>query len=178
MIAFDIAASKFYNPEKRTYSWYKKAVSADELLAWYEKLINQYPIYSIEDGLSETDWDNWERMTEELGNNVKIIGDDIFVTNPQRIWDGIERNIANATVIKPNQIGTITETLQAIKLCDEYNWDTVVSHRSGETNDYFIADLAVGVSAAQIKVGGCSRGERMAKYNRLLKIEDGLLMEK
>ena len=178
MIALDVAASQFYNPEKRTYSWYKKEVSADELLAWYEKLINQYPIYSIEDGLSETDWDNWERMTEELGNNVKIIGDDIFVTNPQRIWDGIERNIANATVIKPNQIGTITETLQAIKLCDEYNWDTVVSHRSGETNDFFIADLAVGVSAAQIKAGGCSRGERMAKYNRLLKIEDGLLMEK
>jgi len=116
-------------------------------------------------------------MNKELGSKVRLVGDDIFATNPGRIWQGIERDVANTVLIKPNQIGTVTETLQVVKLCNEHAWNVIVSHRSGETNDTFIADLAVGVSAGHIKAGGCSRGERIAKYNRLLKIEDGLLME-
>ncbi len=177
MIGLDIAASQFYNIETQTYFWHGKKVKADKLIAWYDKLIESYPVYSIEDGLSETDWENWELMNKELGSKVRLVGDDIFVTNPGRIWQGIERDVANTALIKPNQIGTVTETLQVVKLCDEYAWDVIVSHRSGETNDIFIADLAVGVSAGHIKAGGCSRGERIAKYNRLLKIEDCLLME-
>ncbi len=176
MIALDIAASQFYKTESQTYSWYGKDVSADQLISWYTKLLDSYPIYSIEDGLGETDWDNWVAMTKALDSRVKVIGDDIFVTNVERIWQGIERKAAHGALIKPNQIGTVTESLQAAKLCKEYDWDVIVSHRSGETNDSFIADLAVGVGATQIKAGGCSRGERMAKYNRLLKIEDELLM--
>ena len=146
------------------------------MIAWYEKLIQDYPIYSIEDGLSEQDWEGWEQLTSTLGTKVQLVGDDIFVTNPQRIWEGIERSIGNAILIKPNQIGTVTETLQAIKLCKDNDRHVVISHRSGETNDSFIADVAVGVQANQIKAGGCSRGERMAKYNRLLRIEDALLL--
>jgi enolase len=138
-------------------------------------LIDTYPIYSIEDGLSEVDWTNWAELKDELGMRVKIVGDDLFATNPQRIWTGIENDVATTVLIKPNQIGTVTETLQAITLCKENEWDVIVSHRSGETNDTFIADLAVGVSASHIKAGGCSRGERMAKYNRLLQIERELL---
>jgi len=177
MIALDIAATHFYDAQTQTYIWQGKQIDRQELLALYRKLIASYPIYSIEDGLSETDWSGWKQMTETLGSQVKIIGDDIFTTNPNRIWQGIEHETAQAALIKPNQIGTVTETLQAVKLCKEYNWDVIVSHRSGETNDSFIADLAVGVSAKQIKAGGCSRGERMAKYNRLLKIEDNLMIK-
>ncbi len=177
MISLDVAASHFYDTETQTYTWQGKQINKQELIDIYKQLIGNYPIYSIEDGLSETDWNGWEQMTETLGSQVKIIGDDIFATNPERIWHGIEHNVAQAALIKPNQVGTVTETLQAVKLCKEYNWNVVVSHRSGETNDSFIADLAIGVSANQIKAGGCSRGERMAKYNRLLKIEDNLMIE-
>ncbi len=177
MIALDIAASQFYNSEKQYYLWQGKKVSSQELIDWYEQLIDskKYPIYSIEDGLHEDDWDGWAILRKTLGPKVRLVGDDIFVTNPQRIWEAIESGIADTVLIKPNQIGTVTETLQAIKLCKEYDVKTVVSHRSGETNDSFIADLAVGVSADHIKAGACSRGERLAKYNRLLKIEDDLL---
>ncbi len=177
MIALDVAASHFYNQKTEKYTWQGKQISKQELIDYYQYLISNYPIYLIEDGLTETDWNGWEQLNELIGSDVKIIGDDIFATNPERIWHGIEQDVAQGALIKPNQIGTVTETLQAAKLCKEYNWDVIVSHRSGETNDSFIADLAVGVSAEQIKAGGCSRGERIAKYNRLLKIEDQLFMK-
>ncbi len=176
-IAIDVAASHFYSIETGLYAWEDSHVTADYLIEWYKKLADAYPIYSIEDGLSEVDWNNWKIMNHEIGSRVKLVGDDLFATNPQRIWDGIENDVASMVIIKPNQIGTVTETLQAINLCQENDIDVVVSHRSGETNDFFIADLAVGVSALHMKAGGCSRGERVAKYNRLLEIENELLDE-
>ncbi len=175
MLAIDAAASCIYNRVTGLYQLYGKDISSHELIEWYENLMSRYPIYSIEDGLSESDWNGWRDMKKELGPRVKIIGDDIFTTDPQRIWYGIEKDCATGSIIKPNQIGTVTETLQAIQLCKDNEWDVIVSHRSGETNDTFIADLAVGTSATHIKTGGCSRGERMAKYNRLLQIEEILL---
>ncbi len=175
MIVLDVAASQFYNKRTAEYTFQGSAMSSDDMISWYTKLIAQYPIYGIEDGLSEHDWDGWEQLTQVLGSKVQIIGDDIFVTHLERIRDGIERNVANTVLIKPNQVGTVTETLQAIKLSKEYDRNVIISHRSGETNDSFIADVAVGTSAGQIKAGGLSRGERMVKYNRLLKIEDELL---
>jgi len=173
-LAIDVAASHFFSMETGLYLWEGAHVSADYLIEWYKKLINTYPIYSIEDGLSEVDWNNWKIMKTEIGSHVQLIGDDLFATNAQRIWNGIEKDVASGVLIKPNQIGTVTETLQAVNVCQENGWDVIVSHRSSETNDFFIADLAVGVSASCIKAGGCSRGERMAKYNRLMQIEDEL----
>ena len=175
MIGLDVASSHLYNYETNKYAWLGKEISSDELIEWYDSLSLRYPIYSIEDGLGQTDWNGWSEMKKRLGSRVKLIGDDLFVTDSQRIWNGIENDCATSALIKPNQIGTVTETLQAIALCKDNNWDVVISHRSGETNDSFIADLAVGVSAGHIKAGGCSRGERMAKYNRLLDIESDLL---
>lgn len=175
MLAIDAAASSMYNSSTGLYQFYGNEISSHELIEWYENLMSRYPIYSIEDGLHEADWNGWRDMKKDLGQRVKIIGDDIFTTDPQRIWYGIEKNCATGSIIKPNQIGTITETLQAIQLCKDNEWDVIVSHRSGETNDTFIADLAVGTSATHIKTGGCARGERMAKYNRLLQIEEVLL---
>jgi enolase len=177
MIALDVAASHFYSIETGLYLWEGKYVNADYLIEWYKNLVATYPVYSIEDGLSEVDWVNWKTMKKEIGQQVRLVGDDLFVTNPQRVWDGIENDVATSVLIKPNQIGTITETLQVVDLCNENEWDVIVSHRSGETNDSFIADLAVGVNASHIKAGGCSRGERMAKYNRLMQIEDELLAD-
>lgn len=175
MISLDVAASHFYSTETGLYHWAGKHVNSHVLIEEYEKLVSAYPIYSIEDGLSEVDWNGWKDMKRTLGSRVKLVGDDLFATDPQRIWNGIENDVATTALIKPNQIGTVTETLQAVELCKENGWDVIVSHRSCETNDSFIADLAVGVSAGHIKAGGCSRGERMAKYNRLLAIEDELL---
>ncbi len=182
MLAIDVAASHFYNKVTGLYQFplalslsKGKEITSHDLIEWYENLISRYPVYSIEDGLGESDWNGWRDMKKELGSRVKIVGDDIFTTDPQRIWYGIENHSATSAIIKPNQIGTVTETLQAIQLCKDNQWDVIVSHRSGETNDTFIADLAVGVSATHIKTGGCSRGERMAKYNRLLQIEKILL---
>ncbi|HSC24917.1 MAG TPA: phosphopyruvate hydratase [Candidatus Babeliales bacterium] len=175
MISLDSAASHLYNDATGLYTWYGVEMTSHELIEWYSFLVSRYPIYSIEDGLSEVDWDGWKTMKEVIGSKVKLVGDDLFVTDSQRIWHGIENDCATTALIKPNQIGTITETLQAVQLCKDNNWDVIVSHRSGETNDSFIADLAVGVSASHIKAGGCSRGERLAKYNRLLRIEEGLL---
>jgi enolase len=177
MIALDVAASHFYDKNQKMYKWHGDLLSSAELVAWYEKLVDRYPIYAIEDGLSEHDRDGWKKMMASLGSRIEVVGDDIFVTDPQRIYDGINEGIANTMLIKPNQIGTVTETLQAIKLCKEYEKNLIISHRSGETNDFFIADVAVGTSAGQIKAGGLSRGERLAKYNRLLQIEDQLLKE-
>lgn len=176
MISLDVAASQLYDKRSDCYRWHNTLRSADEMIAWYNKIVDQYPIYSIEDGLDEDDWTGWEKMSAQLKKKVKLVGDDIFATNPHRIMEGIERDIAQNIVIKPNQIGTLTETLQAIKLCNEYDRNVVVSHRSGDTCDSFIADLAVAVSASQIKAGGCARSERLSKYNRLLEIEDELIM--
>lgn len=175
-IALDVAASQLYDETTGKYSWRGQQKTTEELLEYYKMLVGNYPLYSIEDGFAETDLDGWQMLFGELGGTLQIVGDDIFVTNVEEISKGLELEIANAAIIKPNQIGTLTETLQAISLCHQSNMNAVISHRSGETTDTFIADLAVGTSAGQIKAGGCSRGERMAKYNRLLLIEDMLTM--
>jgi enolase len=175
-IALDVAASQFYNTKTKTYDWDGKTFSTEELIELYAQMSQEYPIFSIEDGLSEHDWDGWKLLMEQLGNDVQIVGDDIFATNAERIKDGINDGIANGSIIKPNQIGTVTQTLQAIQICQENEWAPIVSHRSGETEDTFIVDLAVGSSAGQIKLGGPCRGERIAKYNRLLRIEDALVL--
>jgi enolase len=175
-IALDVAASQFFDPIDRMYKMHKKMVPAEELLAWYQELIAAYPIFSIEDGLNEDDWKGWRLMMETLGDTVQIVGDDLCATDPARIWHAIETKSISAAIIKPNQVGTITETLQSLQLCHEYGLNMIVSHRSGETTDTFIADLAVGTSAGQIKAGGCVRGEHTSKYNRLLQIEDQLMV--
>lgn len=174
-IALDVAASQFYDTKKQAYAWGKEMVHAADLIEFYQQLVAHYPIYSIEDGLAEDDWKGWVAMTQALGSQAQLVGDDIFVTNMKRIVQGLELKAANAVLIKPNQIGTVTETMQTIQFCKERGLNTIVSHRSGETCDSFIADLAVGTAAGQIKAGGCCRGERMSKYNRLLTIEDRLM---
>jgi len=176
MMALDVAATQFYNTRTKKYTWHGQQVDANGLIEWYGQLLDKYPIYSIEDGLSEDDWDGWQEMSRRIGSRVQLVGDDLFASDPRRIWQGIENEAANAVLIKPNQIGTVTEALQSVKLCHDNDLRFVVSHRSGETNDTFIADMAVGTSSGQIKAGGCTRGERVAKYNRLLTIEDELLL--
>jgi enolase len=169
VLALDIAANEI----KRDSGYFFEGgvKTGPELIDYYHRLIHDYPIISIEDGLAEDDWENWQLMTERLGDQIQLVGDDIFVTNTDRIQRGIDEICANAVLIKLNQIGTITETLQAIRLTHQAGWRTVVSHRSGETEDTTIADLAVAVNSAQIKTGAPARGERIAKYNRLLVIE-------
>jgi enolase len=144
------------------------------MIDYYERLINTYPILSIEDGLAEEDWDNWSLMTKRLGGMVQLVGDDVFVTNPEILRRGIQDGIANSILIKLNQIGTVTETLDAIEMAKQAGYTTVISHRSGETGDSFIADLAVGVNAGQIKTGSLSRSDRISKYNQLMRIEEEL----
>lgn len=173
-IALDAAASEFYKDGKYIFESEGKELSALELIDYYDSLIQKYPLYSIEDGLAEGDWDSWEIMTERLGNSVQIVGDDIFVTNPDIFKSGIERGIGNSILIKLNQIGTVTETLDTIQMAKESGYTTVVSHRSGETEDSFIADLAVGINSGQIKTGSLSRSDRVAKYNQLIRIEENL----
>ena len=173
-IALDAAASEFYKDGKYIFQSEGRELSAGDLIDYYEKLVEKYPLYSIEDGLAEDDWDSWEIMTERLGNSVQIVGDDIFVTNPDIFKKGIERGIGNSILIKLNQIGTVTETLDTIQMAKESGYTTVVSHRSGETEDSFIADLAVGVNSGQIKTGSMSRSDRVAKYNQLIRIEEKL----
>lgn len=175
-IALDVAASEFYDPATKQYNWNGTPLSSDGLIDYYSMLLLSYPIFSIEDGLAQDDWDGWIEMNKRLGGIIQLVGDDLFTTNSERIFKGIQTQAANAVLIKPNQIGTITETLQAVQLAQEHSLGVVISHRSGETEDTFIADLAVGTSAGQIKTGGCSRGERIAKYNRLLRIEDNLML--
>lgn len=174
-ITLDPAASEFYEGGK--YRMEKnggKKKSSEEMVALYADWIKAYPIVSIEDGLAEDDWSGWEHLTKTLGNKTQIVGDDIFVTDPELIRKGIERGVANAVLIKVNQIGTVTETLKAIETARDANYRVVISHRSGETEDTFIADLAVAVNAGQIKTGSLCRSERIAKYNRLLVIEEEL----
>ncbi len=173
-IALDAAASEFYKDGKYIFQSEGRELSAVELIDYYETLVEKYPLYSIEDGLAEGDWDSWEVMTERLGNSVQIVGDDIFVTNPDIFKKGIERGIGNSILIKLNQIGTVTETLDTIQMAKESGYTTVVSHRSGETEDTFIADLAVGINSGQIKTGSMSRSDRVSKYNQLMRIEENL----
>ena len=174
VIALDIAASQFYNPETGLYQWHDRQLTTDEMIDFYADLVKQYPIYSIEDGLSQDDWFGWVALTQMLKEKVQIVGDDLFATDITRIIRGSEEQAATSVIIKPNQVGTITETLQAIAVAKNFGLHTIVSHRSADTEDTFIADLAVGTSAGQIKAGSCARSERVAKYNRLLTIEDEL----
>ena len=173
-IAMDAAASEFYSRGKYVLSSENKKMNADQMIDYYAELIDKYPILSIEDGLAEQDWDGWEKMTDRLESIIQIVGDDIFVTNPKIFAKGIERGIANSILIKLNQIGTVTETLDAIEMARQAGYTTVVSHRSGETEDAFIADLVVGVNGGQIKTGSMSRSDRVAKYNQLIRIEEEL----
>jgi enolase len=144
------------------------------MIDWYEGLCDKYPIYSIEDGLDQNDWDGWAKLTERLSDSVQIVGDDLFVTNPEFLMKGIDADTANAILIKLNQIGTVTETLETISIAQRYGYNTIISHRSGETEDTFIADLAVAVNAEQIKTGAPNRSDRVAKYNQLIRIEEML----
>lgn len=175
MLAIDAAASSFYKDGKYIMAAEEKPEkTAEEMIEWYIDLVNNYPIYSIEDGLAEEDWDGWKKMTEALGKGVQIVGDDIFVTNPEIFKKGIDLGVANAILIKLNQIGTLSETFKTMKMAFDAGYKTVVSHRSGETEDAIIADVAVGTDAGQIKTGSVSRSDRIAKYNQLLRIEEEL----
>ena len=174
-IALDAAANEFYHKGKYVLKGEgKKGMDAQAMIDYYEKLIEAYPILSVEDGLAEQDWLGWEMMTQRLEDKIQIVGDDIFVTNPKIFENGINRGIANAILIKLNQIGTLTETLETVAMAKEAGYETVISHRSGETEDTFIADLSVGLNAGQIKTGSGSRTDRVAKYNQLLRIEEEL----
>ncbi|MGQ9707103.1 MAG: phosphopyruvate hydratase [bacterium] len=171
-IGIDCAASEFYKNNK--YLFEGSSLNSKEMVDVYEDWVSEYPILSIEDGLSEDDWEGWRELTERLGDRIQIVGDDIFVTNPERFMRGINEGIANAILIKPNQIGTLTETLEVIEIAKSHNYNTVISHRSGETEDTYITDIAVGINLLQIKIGAPARGERVAKYNNLLRIEEEL----
>ena len=178
VLALDIASTEMYDEAKKIgesgyYFWKTKHMKTkDEMVEYLVELCNKYPIASIEDGLAEEDWDTWKVLTEKLGDKIQLVGDDLFVTNMQRLNRGIEKNVANAILIKPNQIGTLTETLDTIELAKKHGYRTVISHRSGETEDTTIADIAVATNAGQIKTGAPCRTDRVAKYNRLLRIEE------
>ncbi len=180
VLALDIASTEMYEEAKKIgesgyYFWKTKHLKTkDEMVEYLVELCNKYPIASIEDGLAEEDWDTWKVLTEKLGDKIQLVGDDLFVTNMQRLSRGIEKNVANAILIKPNQIGTLTETLDTIELAKKHGYRTVISHRSGETEDTTIADIAVATNAGQIKTGAPCRTDRVAKYNRLLRIEEDL----
>ena len=176
-IAMDVAASEFYNTETKMYDLKKSgqgSKTTDEMIAWYDELVEKYPIISIEDGLGERDWDGWKKLTEHLGKKIQLVGDDLYVTNPAILQEGIDKDIANSILIKVNQIGTLTETFDAMELAKKHGYTAVVSHRSGETEDTTIADIAVAFNAGQIKTGYMSRTDRIAKYNQLLRIEEEL----
>ena len=172
MLALDAAASSFYKDGK--YIFEGKDCTSDDMIAYYEQLMDKYPIVSIEDGLEEADWDGWDKMTKQLGDKIQIVGDDLFVTNPEIFAEGIKKHIANSILIKVNQIGTFSETLEAIEMAKMNNYSAVVSHRSGETEDTTIAHIAVGTGTGQIKTGSVTRTDRVAKYNELLRIEEEL----
>ncbi|MEZ4524313.1 MAG: phosphopyruvate hydratase [Desulfobacterales bacterium] len=173
-LGLDAAASEFRKDGSYVLASENRILTASEMIDYYGELVAKYPILSIEDGLAEDDWEGWDEMTEKLGIGVQLVGDDIFVTNPQIFAEGIENGIANSILIKLNQIGTVSETLETISMAKEAGYTTVISHRSGETEDTFIADLAVGMNAGQIKTGSLSRTDRIAKYNQLIRIEEEL----
>lgn len=174
LLAVDVASSEMY--ENGKYKLFKSDPSnlrsSDEMIEWYAKMCNNYPLISIEDGLDQNDWDGWKKLTDKLGNKVQLVGDDLFVTNPDFLLRGIGEGVANSILIKVNQIGTLTETLEAIKIAQDNGYNTVISHRSGETEDATIADIAVATNSGQIKTGAPSRSDRVAKYNQLLRIEE------
>lgn len=177
VIAMDAAASEFYNEEEKVYHFHKSSgdkLTSSEMVSYWKSWVDKYPIVSIEDGLAEDDWDTWVEMTKVLGSRLQIVGDDFFVTNTKRLREGIARNAANSILIKVNQIGTLTETIQAVDLATRNAYTSVMSHRSGETEDTTIADLAVALNTGQIKTGSMSRSDRVAKYNQLLRIEEEL----
>ena len=171
-IGLDVASSEFY--KNGMYEFEGKSLTSDEMIEFYQDLISKYPIISIEDALAEEDWNGWKKLTDTIGAKCQLVGDDLFVTNPARLKKGIDAGVANAILIKVNQIGSLTETLRAIKMAQDANYGVIVSHRSGETEDTTIADLAVATNAGQIKTGSMSRTDRMAKYNQLLRIEEEL----
>ena len=176
-IAMDAATSEMYNEADNTYKFYKssgKVISSDEMVAYWTAWVDKYPIISIEDGMAEDDWDGWKKLTESVGNRCQLVGDDLFVTNVVRLQEGIDRGIANSILVKVNQIGTVTETINAVRLAQTNGYTSIMSHRSGETEDTTIADLAVALNCGQIKTGSASRTDRMAKYNQLLRIEEEL----
>jgi enolase len=176
-LALDPAASEFYDSGKKKYVFKKSDKSektTDQMIDYWSNWVRQYPIISLEDGMAEQDWEGWKTLTDALGEKIQLIGDDIFVTNPEILERGIEKGVANSILVKVNQIGSLTETLDAMRLAAGANYTTVISHRSGETEDSFIADLAVATNAGQIKTGSASRTDRLAKYNQLLRIEQEL----
>jgi enolase len=176
VIALDAAASEFYDTEKNIYKFEstKQVMSSSEMVAYWKDWVNKYPVVSIEDGLAEDDWNGWKEMTKSIGHKIQIVGDDLFVTNVKRLKRGIEEHSANSILIKVNQIGTLTETINAVQLAIQNGMTAVISHRSGETEDSFIADLAVALNTGLIKTGSASRSDRIAKYNQLLRIEESL----
>ncbi len=176
VLALDVAATELYDQEKNIYvlAGEGRELTSDEMIGYYAELVEKYPIISIEDGLAEEDWDGWKKLTERLGNKIQLVGDDLFVTNTSRLKKGIELGVANSVLVKLNQIGTLTETLNTIEMAKTHGYTAVISHRSGETEDSTIADLAVATNAGQIKTGAPSRTDRTAKYNQLLRIEDML----
>ncbi|GAB6931679.1 phosphopyruvate hydratase [Calditerricola satsumensis] len=174
LLALDVAATELYQDGRYHFAGEGVVRTADEMVGWYQELVGKYPIISIEDGLAEDDWEGWEQLTRAIGDRVQLVGDDLFVTNTNRLRQGIERGVANAILIKVNQIGTLTETLDAIEMAKRAGYTAIVSHRSGESEDTTIADIAVATNAGQIKTGAPSRTDRVAKYNQLLRIEDEL----
>jgi len=173
-LALDAAASEFFENGQYQFKSENKSMTAEALVDYYESLIDKYPILSIEDGLAEQDWDGWKIMTDRLSEKIQIVGDDLFVTNAAILKEGIEKHIANSILIKLNQIGSVTETMETIALAKQSSYTTVISHRSGETEDTFISDLSVAVNAGQIKTGSLSRTDRVCKYNQLIRIEEEL----
>jgi enolase len=176
-LALDVAASEFYVKEKKRYVFKKsdgRSLSGEEIVAFYRELVNKYPILSIEDGCAENDWDTWKKLTDAIGGDIQLVGDDLFVTNTAFLQRGIDAGVANSILVKVNQIGSLTETLDAVELAKEASYTAVISHRSGETEDVTIADIAVATNAGQIKTGSLCRTDRVAKYNQLLRIEEEL----
>jgi enolase len=176
-IALDAASSEMFNDADKTYKFYKssgKVISSDEMVKYWTDWVSKYPIISIEDGMAEDDWDGWKKLTDSIGKKCQLVGDDLFVTNVKRLQEGIDKGIGNSILVKVNQIGTVTETINAVQLAQNSGYTSIMSHRSGETEDTTIADLAVALNCGQIKTGSASRTDRMAKYNQLLRIEEQL----
>lgn len=176
-IAMDAAVSEFYDAKTKTYTFHKsdgKKLKSDEMVEYWAKWVKKYPIISIEDGMAEDDWDGWKKLTNKVGEKVQLVGDDLFVTNVKRLQQGIDTNVANSILVKVNQIGSLTETIDAVNLAKRNSYKSIMSHRSGETEDNTIADLAVALNTGQIKTGSASRSDRMAKYNQLIRIEEEL----
>ncbi len=173
-LALDAASTEFYSDGKYNLKGENKILSAEEMVDYYASLVGDYPIISIEDGMSEDDWAGWKLLTDRIGDKVQLVGDDLFVTNPVRLADGIEQGVANSILVKVNQIGSLTETMEAVEMAHKASYTAVMSHRSGETEDATIADLAVATNCGQIKTGSLARSDRLAKYNQLIRIEEEL----